>query len=50
MTYAATQVMSWLGASKENPAGILWVGPVAGIVCFISLVLALFYPAPSRRR
>jgi MFS family permease len=44
----ATQVMAWLGASIENPAGIFWVGPVAGLFCFVALLMALFYPSPKR--
>jgi len=44
----ATQVMAWLGALIENPAGIFWVGLVAGLFCLVALVMALFYPSPNQ--
>lgn len=40
----ATQSMSRWGASVENPAGILIVGPIAGFFGAIAVVAILFYP------
>jgi Na+/melibiose symporter-like transporter len=42
--FIATQSMSAWGNSLENPAGVLMVGPIAGIFGVMGLIAILFYP------
>jgi glycoside/pentoside/hexuronide:cation symporter, GPH family len=47
--FMSTQTMHLFGSTKENPLGILLVGPFAGLLAFIGLTAMLFYPnAPEK--